>query len=227
MFRSDLHAAHLHVDKLHEENEALRRALAGKLPKPKSRVGFSVAVTLASLVAITLLGAGALYARDRINSGAHIGPISLAKPEGLPMSIESVETKVLTRGYGDAVVGHGSRVKLDYEGQLMNGVVFDSTKERQPFEFVVGKGAVIPGLDQGVMGMKKGESARSWCRPTWRTVTRPSDRFPLAPPSCSSWKRSTSKHRSSLTSSRTNSLHNGCGRSRSLLLYRIRTAEEA
>ena len=54
----------------------------------------------------------------------------------------------------------GDKVKLDYEGKLDDGTVFDSSKHgdhSHPLEFEVGAGKVIKGFDEAVIGMEKGE----------------------------------------------------------------------
>ncbi len=51
----------------------------------------------------------------------------------------------------------GSRVKVHYTGTLKNGEIFDSSKGRNPLEFVVGAGQMIRGFDKGVVGMSPGE----------------------------------------------------------------------
>jgi len=51
----------------------------------------------------------------------------------------------------------GSSVAVHYTGKLTNGNKFDSSHDRgQPFTFVIGKGMVIKGWDQGIAGMKVG-----------------------------------------------------------------------
>lgn len=51
----------------------------------------------------------------------------------------------------------GDSVKIHYTGRLDDGTVFDSSRERDPLEFTVGSGMVIPGFDSAVAGMEVGE----------------------------------------------------------------------
>jgi FKBP-type peptidyl-prolyl cis-trans isomerase 2 len=54
-------------------------------------------------------------------------------------------------------VKNGDTVKVHYHGKLTDGTTFDSSEGRQPLEFEVGSGAVIPGFDDGVVGMSVGD----------------------------------------------------------------------
>ena len=51
----------------------------------------------------------------------------------------------------------GDNVKVHYTGKLQEGDVFDSSEGREPLEFRIGDGKVIPGFEQGVVGMELGE----------------------------------------------------------------------
>lgn len=51
----------------------------------------------------------------------------------------------------------GDTVKIHYHGRLTDGSTFDSSAGREPLEFELGSGMVIPGFDVGVIGMVIGE----------------------------------------------------------------------
>lgn len=51
----------------------------------------------------------------------------------------------------------GDTVKVHYRGSLTNGSVFDSSEGKNPLQFELGAGKVIPGFDNGVKGMTIGE----------------------------------------------------------------------
>ncbi|HEY9903629.1 MAG TPA: peptidylprolyl isomerase [Candidatus Sericytochromatia bacterium] len=52
----------------------------------------------------------------------------------------------------------GDTVKIHYTGRLDDGTVFDSSDNREPLEFTINEGQVIPGFEQAVVGMTPGES---------------------------------------------------------------------
>lgn len=52
----------------------------------------------------------------------------------------------------------GDTVAVHYTGKLEDGEVFDSSREREPLEFEVGSGQVIPGFDRAVEGLEVGDS---------------------------------------------------------------------
>ena len=51
----------------------------------------------------------------------------------------------------------GDTVRIHYSGFLMDGTIFDSSLEGEPFEFTLGDGSVIPGFDAGLLGMTEGD----------------------------------------------------------------------
>ena len=50
------------------------------------------------------------------------------------------------------------KVKVHYKGTLSNGEVFDSSEGRDPLEFTLGAGQIIPGFENGIIGMQVEES---------------------------------------------------------------------
>lgn len=53
---------------------------------------------------------------------------------------------------------NGQTVKVHYTGKLADGRTFDSSREREPIEFTLGEGQIIPGFEAGVLGMEPGET---------------------------------------------------------------------
>ncbi len=52
----------------------------------------------------------------------------------------------------------GDTVNVHYTGKLQDGTVFDTSRSRRPLQFTIGKGQVIAGFEQAVIGMNTGES---------------------------------------------------------------------
>ena len=67
--------------------------------------------------------------------------------------VGGVKYRDLTEGTGDACEP-GSKVKVHYTGWLTDGIVFDSTQDKNPAEFSLGE--VIQGWSIGIPGMKPG-----------------------------------------------------------------------
>lgn len=54
-------------------------------------------------------------------------------------------------------VKSGDTVCIHYTGTLLDGSTFDSSDGRDPLEFIVGSGQIIPGLDVALPGMVVGD----------------------------------------------------------------------
>jgi FKBP-type peptidyl-prolyl cis-trans isomerase 2 len=63
----------------------------------------------------------------------------------------------------------GDTVRMHYSGSLADGTEFDSSKGRDPLEFTLGTGQIIPGLDEAMTGMEVGE--------TKQVVVEPGDAY--------------------------------------------------
>ena len=79
-------------------------------------------------------------------------------------------TGAVLTGCNSASTGGGAKngdtVQVNYTGKLADGTVFDSSQGRDPLEFTLGRGDMIPGFEKEVLGMKVGDK---------KTFTIPSD----------------------------------------------------
>lgn len=56
-------------------------------------------------------------------------------------------------------------VAIDYCLTLQSGEEVDRSAAGEPLDFIIGAGQIIPGLEDGLMGMKKGDKARITVQP--------------------------------------------------------------
>jgi FKBP-type peptidyl-prolyl cis-trans isomerase SlpA len=54
-------------------------------------------------------------------------------------------------------VKQNDTVKVHYTGKLTDGQVFDTSDGKEPIEFTLGKGQLIPGFEKGLIDMKLNE----------------------------------------------------------------------
>ena len=76
------------------------------------------------------------------------------------MATTGIQVEQLVAGNGE-VPKAGDVVRVHYTGWLVNGTKFDSSVDRgEPFQFVLGRGQVIKGWDEGVAQMRVGDKIR-------------------------------------------------------------------
>lgn len=56
-----------------------------------------------------------------------------------------------------STVKENDAVKVHYTGKLTNGQIFDSSVDREPLEVTLGEGTLLPGFEQGIIGMAVSE----------------------------------------------------------------------
>lgn len=61
----------------------------------------------------------------------------------------------------------GDRVRIHYTSRSLEGSVIETSERREPFEFQVGSEDVIPALNEGVLGLRVGDT---------RAITAPPER---------------------------------------------------
>lgn len=120
-------------------------------------------------ILIALLVAGVAYYfftssnnKKLAAENVRIGAQFLAGNKDNPLvttTASGLQYEVLTKGNGTVHPTATSKVKVHYEGKLLDGTVFDSSVARgEPIEF--GLNQVIPGWTEGVQLMVEGEKTR-------------------------------------------------------------------
>jgi FKBP-type peptidyl-prolyl cis-trans isomerase FkpA len=104
------------------------------------------------LAAVAVLAVGCSKSIDE--------PTSSFKPaQGVPLPPPPTKLEIVDTSVGTGrEAKDGDTVHVRYTGTLLNGTKFDSTSDHgdEPFKFTLGKGEVIKGWDEGVVGMKIG-----------------------------------------------------------------------
>ncbi len=85
-------------------------------------------------------------------------PLMMAQ-QGQQAIVEATDRQLVVQdeavGTGDTAQA-GNVITVNYVGKLQDGTVFDTSIGREPYQFTLGMGQVIPGWDQGLQGMKVG-----------------------------------------------------------------------
>jgi FKBP-type peptidyl-prolyl cis-trans isomerase len=90
-----------------------------------------------------------------------INPLSIMQDQSQTMPAQAAPSSAglvvqdETVGTG-ATAEAGDVVTVNYTGKLQDGTVFDTSIGKQPIQFTLGVGMVIPGWDEGLQGMKVG-----------------------------------------------------------------------
>jgi FKBP-type peptidyl-prolyl cis-trans isomerase len=118
-----------------------------------------------SLVLVLLLAACSVAApqaseSEPVDSGAVAEEAEDSGAADEMMTTDSgLQYVILEEGSGDAPQP-GDTVRVHYTGTLEDGTQFDSSAGRDPIEFALGTGRVIPGWDEGIALLKEGSKAR-------------------------------------------------------------------
>jgi FKBP-type peptidyl-prolyl cis-trans isomerase len=108
-----------------------------------------------AIVVAVLVLAVALFAAEPATQPA--APASPSTGERtLPSGLKIVDVKPADER--DLAARPGDTVWVHYTGRLADGKKFDSSVDRgEPIDFILGKGRVIKGWEEGIAGMKLGE----------------------------------------------------------------------
>lgn len=117
-----------------------------------------IVVTVGLVIVLAILAVFQKSNSPEIGGGFgffNLGSNSTPTPTAPPVVTE-LQGQDLKVGTGSAVIS-GDTIVVHYKGFFMDGKVFDSSYDRnEPFTITTGANQVIPGFDQGVIGMKVG-----------------------------------------------------------------------
>ncbi len=121
------------------------RAQKRAIKQRNQRIGLVLFLILA-VAAIAYLAFG-----DQLFSGG-------SSPDEITWTTTASGLKISDTAPGSGTpVKPGDTVSVHYSGYLTDGTKFDSSLDRNsPFEFTVGAGRVIPGWEEGLVGMQVG-----------------------------------------------------------------------
>ena len=124
------------------------------------------------LLAVSLATCLTVACSGRSSEEASRAPAPVLVTSGQPEDLTyapslNVDLNLMTRTasglyYQDLLVGRGNvaaagqRVRVAYSGWLADGNLFDQSPDGRPYMFLLGRGQVIPGWDEGVSGMRVG-----------------------------------------------------------------------
>lgn len=70
--------------------------------------------------------------------------------------MSGLKVRIVAQGEGKRLES-GKKVRIQYKAMLKDGTVFDESKPDEPLIFRCGTNSIIPGVDEGVTGMRVGE----------------------------------------------------------------------
>jgi FKBP-type peptidyl-prolyl cis-trans isomerase FkpA len=159
-----------------KKNAGLPRMTRSSIPDESSIVTKEVTVVpmimdrraalMGAVISALLVPSSAALAQPQefANVGTQAPPPAGEEDRPFVTLANGVKVKDFKEGIGTETVNGGSRVFIKCTGRLLNlnGVIFYSTKNNnpdgfgpEPLVFTLGKGEALPGLESGLMGMKK------------------------------------------------------------------------
>lgn len=121
------------------------------MKKLNQNQAIAVFVALAILIIFPLLSAQFSIVDSILGNDSSSDSVILDK-DAVPQDIISQDIIV---GAG-AMAVPGKTLLVHYTGQLDDGTVFDTSRDKEPFMFILGAGQVIEGWDRGLEGMMVG-----------------------------------------------------------------------
>jgi FKBP-type peptidyl-prolyl cis-trans isomerase len=124
------------------------------------------------------LGAALLACNSPSGQPAPAASASVPSASSASAGPAAVVTTVMTAGIGP-VAKTGDKVSVHYVGTLLDGTKFASSRDsNQPLMFTLGQRGIVKGMNQGVLGMRVGETRRIVVPPSLAYGERSSPTIP-------------------------------------------------
>jgi peptidylprolyl isomerase len=122
------------------------------------KIFITILVIALAVFVIHRMQSGKKDATDNLKAGMDYLSANMTK-EGVVTTESGLQYQILQQGTGETRPRASDRVKVHYQGKLINGTVFDSSIERgEPIVF--GLNQVIKGWTEGLQLMVEGEKTR-------------------------------------------------------------------
>ncbi len=125
-----------------------------------TQTGIAVALALAVVIFFFVFNGMSIFSRPAPLDESMTDITTQTSTTSMPSETTSVtELQVTDEVIGTgAAAAAGDSVTVNYVGSLTSGAIFDASANHGTagFTFTLGAGQVIPGWDQGIVGMKEG-----------------------------------------------------------------------
>lgn len=119
------------------------------------------AIIISVIILILIIGGVYFYMQPKVETSQQQTQTQVQNQQTPENNNQNMKIETLKEGTGEGAKT-GDLVTVNYTGTLENGTKFDSSLNpgRTPFEFTLGQNRVIQGWEQGVLGMKVGETRK-------------------------------------------------------------------
>ena len=124
-----------------------------------TQTGIATALALGVVLIFFFLGGFSFFSPAELDTAPEAAAFNPITSPTMPTTPDATQLQATDEVVGTGATAEaGDTITVNYVGALTDGTVFDASAKHgnEGFTFVLGSGAVIPGWDQGIVGMKEG-----------------------------------------------------------------------